>query len=63
MFKKEVGNVRLERKIPRNRKRNGKEDYCFIKVKKSSLVSGNRPGEKCFYHSSTRIVECVSICF
>ena len=27
---------------------------------KSSLVSGNWPGEKFFYHQPTRIVECVS---
>ena len=29
-------------------------------AKKSSLVSGNRPGGDFFYHSPARIIECVS---
>ena len=34
--------------------------WLYVRPKKSSLVSGNRPGEKKFYYSPVRIVECVS---
>ena len=35
--------------------------YCLNnQAKKSSLVSGNRPGGDFFYHSPARIIECVS---
>ena len=37
-----------------------KASWVLNQAKISSLVSGNRPGEKKNYHSPARLVDCVS---